>query len=74
MLCCVVLEASWITAATVDEVLALPRGGFGFRPLEKVNPKAATKNWMLISIRGHVSRRACGLWAKLAGVEWKYDR
>jgi hypothetical protein len=34
----------WITAVTVDEVLALPKGGFGIRPLEKVNPKAATKN------------------------------
>jgi len=44
MFCCVVLGMSGISAATVDEVLALPKGGFGNRPLEKVNPKAATKN------------------------------
>jgi hypothetical protein len=44
MLYCVVLETDWITAVAVDEVLARPKGGFGFLPLEKVNPRAATKN------------------------------
>lgn len=74
MLCCMLLETSWITAVTVDEVLALPKGGSGFfhwrRSIQKQPPR--TECYFQsegMSLEGHAASGP-----NWPGVEWKYDR
>jgi hypothetical protein len=53
MLCCIVLETSWITVAG-DEVLALPKCGFDNRPQKTDNPKSSHQE-----LNAVFNQRAC---------------
>jgi hypothetical protein len=54
MLCCVVLETSWITAVAGDEVLAVPKCGFGNLPQKTVDPKSSHQE-----LNAVFNQRAC---------------